>query len=116
MITMAPARRDIVIYTRSDFEEVYTFKDGSGNPINITNHEFFAQFWDTSRTRLFADFTLTKVDAVNGVLRSFIDHTVTRTLSKSGVWDLLVDDGSGERKYWLKGNVSVQIGATDAED
>ncbi len=107
---MVPGRYDITIYQRATFKRQITL------PIDLTNHQVFAQIWDAKRRNKVCDFEIAIIDAVDGIIEISIDWEVTTPLKKAASWDLMVVYDDDTREYWLEGLVTIDPGLTTPED
>lgn len=113
MSRIRPANYTLVIPQRATFEEDITLK-ADGLPLNLTGYTVVAQIWkDEKRRHLIVDLVVTYVDRVAGKILLSLPRSVTRTINKSGFWDLLVIEPGGAADYWLEGTATVDIGLSD---
>ena len=98
----------------SDFflGEPMRLKDSDMNPINLTGFTLLAQVYDLSGTIKLADFTIIMDDVVNGILRPKLPYTVTAALPNECLYDFLVIDPAGLRRYYLTGTCTPTLGIT----
>lgn len=85
-----------------------------GKPVILTGFTIVAQLWrDEHRQGKIADFDVVYVDRANGLIRLRLSRSVTRTISASGFWDMLVIEPNGDADYWLEGPALLDVGLSD---
>lgn len=104
-----PGRRDITIPQRATFRERMRLKAG-GQPLNATGYQLVAQVWDRRRTTKYADLAIEWVDQATGLFELVLQYPASTAVVKDGVWDLLVIEPSGDRRYWLEGAAWLDVG------
>lgn len=106
-----PANYPMTIEQRARFDRTFTLKDAAGVALNLTGYTLVASLW-TERRRKLLDFTLTWVDQAHGQFTLSLTAAQTTGLSGAAVWDLLVEDPSTNKDYWLRGDVLIEQGFT----
>lgn len=125
-----PLRYDITIHQRA------TFRERIQLPIDCSDREVVAQVWQArngKRVSKLLDLSvewLSRAEPVEvteaGVTTTVVyadfyltcDWASTASLTKQGIWDLLVVDGQtfetpGARTYWLEGLANLNQGMTE---
>ena len=104
-MAISPGTYNFTMQRRADFSTTLVFKDGNGNPINLTGFTVYAQCWDQGRNIKFADFTVTYTNRATGT----IDISLTDVQT---AYDVLVENVSGLREYYLEGVITMSEGYT----
>ena len=113
MARIKPATYELRIPQRATLEEAMVLKAG-GVALNLTGYTVVAQIWKDEKRRLkLADLTVTYVNRAAGSIKLSLTRAVTRTIAKSGFWDLLVIEPGGNADYWLEGPATLDIGLAD---
>lgn len=85
-----------------------------GEPVDLTGATVLGSIWkDEKRQQKLADLTTVYVNRVLGSIKLRLDRTITRTITRSGFWDLLVIEPGGDADYWLEGPAVLDVGLTD---
>jgi hypothetical protein len=88
------------------------FTDSSDVPLNFTNWSGYAQAWNKGRTVKYADFLFTFVNRVEGRIKISLTDTQTEVLPDEIFYDILLEDSSGFRDYYMEGIGYVSEGYT----
>ena len=88
------------------------FKDSSDAVIDLTGYTAYAQVWNEGRTTKYADFSITYTNRTNGQITISLTDTQTATFIDELRYDVLLEDGSGNREYYLEGVIFVSQGYT----
>lgn len=107
---VVPGNYNPTVQRRADFVMPLELSDSNGDPIDITGWTAYAQAWDVSRTTKFADFTVTYGNRINGEFTVSLSDTDTATLPDEAWYDILLEDGTGLREYYLQGILYVSEG------
>lgn len=90
-----------------------TLKSGVG-PMNLTGYTVLAQIWRDEKRRVkLVDLTVTYVNRSLGQIKLSLTRAQTRLIDRSGFWDMLIVDPSGNADYWLEGQAVLDVGLTD---
>lgn len=111
-MAISPARYDIVVQRRADYEFEVEFEDSNGSPINLTGWQIIAQVWNPGRTQKIGDFVVTVVNAVLGRVKFRIPFSVTILLPFESHYDVMLINPSLLREYYLEGLVQASEGYT----
>lgn len=111
-MAILPGNYNISLRRRADYGIYLKFKDSTNTPINITGWTIYAQVWNYDRTTKYADFTVTYTDRATGLVAIILTDTQTATLPDECYYDVLLENPSGLREYYLKGTMYVSEGYT----
>ena len=104
---------DFTVQRRSDHTESIRITDGNDDPVNLTGFTIAAQVCDKERTGKYADFTIAYTNRTNGEFTMSLTHNQTRQFTPNELsYDVLILNGSGQREYYLEGNIFVSQGYT----
>lgn len=111
-MSIHPARYDDTIQRRVVYDLTLQFKDSNEEYINLTGWSAAAQIWDKARTVKYADFSVSYLDRVNGLIKIALTDTQTTALPDTCYYDVLLTDSSGRKEYYLEGTFYVSEGYT----
>ena len=111
-MSVQPGTYQILLQRRADYSILLQFKDSTGTAIDLTGYTVYAQAWDKNRTTKSADFGITYTDRVNGKVTISLTDTQTTTFPDQLYYDVLLENGSGTREYYLEGTIFVSEGYT----
>jgi hypothetical protein len=111
-MSVQPGQHNITIQRRADYDLSLQFKDSTGANINLTGWTAYAQAWNVSRSTKYADFTVTYTDRAAGQISIALTDTQTSGFPDEAYYDVLLEDSSGLRNYYLEGIVFVSEGYT----
>jgi hypothetical protein len=111
-MSVQPGQHNIAIQRRADYDLSLQFKDSTGAAINLTGWTAYAQVWNASRTTKYADFTVTYTNRAAGTIAIALTDTQTTAFPDEAYYDVLLEDSSGLRNYYLEGIVFVSEGYT----
>lgn len=112
VLPIQPGNYDITLQRRADFEIEVQFKDGNSTPIDLTGWTVAAQAWNKTRSKKYADFTVTVLSVASGIVKLGMPATVTENLAGVLFYDVRLTDSYGYSDYWLQGQISVSEGYT----
>lgn len=113
MARIQPATYTLRIPQRATLEEPITLK-AAGVALNLTGYTVLAQIWRDEKRRVkLADLTVTYANRSLGQIKLSLTRAQTRLITRSGFWDLLVIEPSGNADYWLQGPATLDVGLTD---
>lgn len=107
-----PAYYKVVIPNQATFSQDFQFKDSLGVPINLTGYTIRADMWTEDKRHLLADFVFTWINQSIGRFNISLSETTTATMTRNGMWDLLVTNPDGTEDYWLRGPAIIAKGFT----
>tara|TARA_S200002703_G_C3706434_1_gene216990 strand:+ start:336 stop:677 length:342 start_codon:yes stop_codon:yes gene_type:complete len=111
-MSIQPGQHNISVQRRADYDLSLQFKDSNGTGINLTGWTAYAQVWDRTRTTKYSDFAITYTDRTTGQVSIALTNTQTATFPDEAFYDVLLEDSSGLRNYYLEGIVYVSEGYT----
>jgi hypothetical protein len=111
-MAISPGQYSFPLQRRADHELLLQFKDSTGAAINLTGWTAYAQAWNFGRTTKYADFVVTYVDRVAGTIKIALTDTQTATLPDEVFYDVLLENPSGLREFYLEGTIYVSQGYT----
>ena len=111
-MSIQPGQHNISVQRRADYDLSLQFKDSAGVGIDLTGWTAYAQVWDRGRTTKYADFAVTYTDRATSQIKIALTDTQTATFPNEAFYDVLLEDSSGLRNYYLEGIVYVSEGYT----
>jgi hypothetical protein len=111
-MSVQPGTYNITLQRRADYSVLLQFKDSTGTVINLTGYTAYAQVWNEGRTTKYADFSVAYTNRTNGQITISLTDTQTATFIDELRYDVLLEDGSGIREYYLEGVIFVSQGYT----
>lgn len=111
-MAVQPGQHNIPVQRRADYDLQLQFKDSTNAAINLTGFTAYAQVWDVGRTTKYADFAVTYVNRANGQISIALTDTQTAAFPDEAYYDVLLEDPSTLREYYLEGIVYVSEGYT----
>ena len=111
-MAVQPGTYNITLQRRADYSVLLQFKDGNNAVINLTGYTAYAQVWNEGRTTKYADFSIAYTNRTNGQITISLTDTQTATFIDELRYDVLLEDGSGNREYYLEGVIFVSQGYT----
>lgn len=107
-----PAYYEVVIPNQATFSQDFQLKNSAGVALNLTGHTIRASIWTEDKRVLLADFTVTWINQVLGRFNLYLSEDKTTSMTKNGMWDLLVIYPDLTESYWLRGPAVVAKGYT----
>jgi len=111
-MSVQPGQHNITVQRRADYDLQLQFKDSTGTGINLTGWTAYAQVWDAARTTKYADFAVTYVNRPTGIIKIALTDTQTTSFPSEAYYDVLLENPSTLREYYLEGIVYVSEGYT----
>jgi len=111
-MSIQPGQHNIPIQRRADYDVSLQLKDSTGANINLTGWTAYAQVWNVGRTTKYADFTVTYTNRATGTIKISLTDAQTASFPDEAYYDVLLEDTSGLRNYYLEGIVYVSEGYT----
>jgi hypothetical protein len=111
-MSVQPGQHNITVQRRADYDLSLQFKDSADTNIDLTGWTAYAQVWNEGRTTKYADFTVTYTNRADGQVSIALTDTQTATFPNEAFYDVLLEDSSGLRNYYLEGIVYVSEGYT----
>jgi hypothetical protein len=111
-MSVQPGQHNISVQRRADYDLSLQFKDSTGANIDLTGWTAYAQVWNAARTVKYADFAITYTNRAAGSISIALTDTQTATFPDEAYYDVLLEDSSGLRNYYLEGIMYVSEGYT----
>jgi|TARA_R100000482_G_scaffold36947_1_gene12627 hypothetical protein len=111
-MAVQPGTYNVQLQRRADYSVLLQFKDSNDAVIDLTGYTAYAQVWNEGRTTKYADFTIAYTNRTNGQITISLTDTQTATFIDELRYDVLLEDGSGNREYYLEGIIFVSQGYT----
>ena len=111
-MAVQPGTYNITLQRRADYSVLLQFKDSSDAVIDLTGYTAYAQVWNEGRTTKYADFSIAYTNRTNGQITISLTDTQTATFIDELRYDVLLEDGDGNREYYLEGVITVSQGYT----
>ena len=112
-MAIQPATYNMPIQRRSDHKIQIIFKDSTDTAINLTGYTVEAQVWEETRTTKYADFAVAYTNRSGGTVDISLTDTQTATFAPSTLkYDVLLTNPSGEKEYYLEGDIKMSEGYT----
>lgn len=112
-MAVQPGTYNFTLQRRSDHSLDLQFKDSNNAAIDLTGYTVYAQAWDEGRTTKSADFTVVYTNRSNGQIQISLTDTQTATFPDELRYDVLLENSSGLREYYLEGTIFVSQGYTE---
>ena len=107
-----PGTYNFTLQRRADWSLILQFKDSTDTVINLTGYTVYAQAWNKARSTKYADFTVAYTDRTDGKVTISLTDEQTADFIDELYYDVLLEDGSGLREYYLEGVIFVSEGYT----
>ena len=111
-MAIQPGTYNITLQRRADYSVLLQFKDSSNAVIDLSGYTVYAQVWDAARGTKYADFAVSYTNRTNGQVTISLTDTQTTTFSDEVQYDVLLENASGLREYYLEGKITVSQGYT----
>tara|TARA_Y100000004_G_C8875524_1_gene395197 strand:+ start:521 stop:862 length:342 start_codon:yes stop_codon:yes gene_type:complete len=111
-MAIQPGTYNITLQRRADYSVLLQFKDSTDTVINLTGYTVYAQAWDKARSTKYADFGVAYTNRTNGQVTISLTDTQTATFIDELYYDVLLENASGDREYYLEGVIFVSQGYT----
>ena len=112
-MAIQPATYNMTIQRRSDHKNQIIFKDSTNTAINLTGYTVEAQVWVETRSIKYADWTIAYTDRSAGTVDISLTDTQTATFLPDNLkYDVLLTNPTGEKEYYLEGNIKMSEGYT----
>jgi hypothetical protein len=111
-MSVQPGQHNISVQRRADYDLSLQFKDSTGANIDLTGWTAYAQVWNAARTVKYADFAITYTNRAAGSISIALTDTQTAAFPDEAYYDVLLEDSSGLRNYYLEGIMYVSEGYT----
>jgi|TARA_R100000084_G_scaffold109236_2_gene74948 hypothetical protein len=111
-MSVQPGTYSFTLQRAADFSVLLQFKDSDDAAIDLTGYTVYAQAWNKARTTKSADFAVAYTDRSNGQITLSLTDAQTALFPDELYYDVLLEDGSENREYYLEGVISVSQGYT----
>ena len=111
-MSVQPGTYNITLQRRADYSVLLQFKDSNDAVIDLTGYTAYAQAWNEGRTTKYDDFAIAYTDRSNGQITISLTDTQTADFIDELRYDVLLEDGDGNREYYLEGVIFVSQGYT----
>ena len=112
-MAIAPGTYNMTVQRRADHSIQLIFKDSNNNPINLVGYTVYAQCWDEGRNIKYADFAVTYTHRTNGTIDLSLTDVQTASFQTDKLfYDVLLENASGLREYYLEGVITMSEGYT----
>ena len=111
-MAVQPGTYNITLQRRADYSVLLQFKDSNDAVIDLTGYTAYAQVWNEGRSTKYADFSVAYTNRTNGQITISLTDTQTATFIDELRYDVLLENGSGLREYYLEGVIFVSQGYT----
>ena len=112
-MAISPGTYNMTIQRRSDHKIQIIFKDSTNTAINLTGYTVEAQVWEETRSIKYADWTIAYTDRSAGTVDISLTDTQTATFLPDNLkYDVLLTNPTGEKEYYLEGNIKMSEGYT----
>ena len=112
-MAIIPGKKNFTVDRRADFPIKLTFKDSTGQAINLTGYTVAAQVWEETRTTKYADFSVTYTDRAAGSVSIGLTDAQTKTFIPDVLkYDVLLVNPSNVKEYYLEGTIYISEGYT----
>ena len=111
-MSVQPGTHNFTLQRRADYSLLLQFKDSSDAVIDLTGFTAYAQAWDKARSTKYADFAVAYTNRSNGQVTISLTDTQTATFPDELYYDVMLENGSGNRDYYLEGVIFVSQGYT----
>tara|TARA_Y100000004_G_C8739279_1_gene337615 strand:+ start:133 stop:474 length:342 start_codon:yes stop_codon:yes gene_type:complete len=111
-MSVQPGTYNFTLQRAADYSVLLQFKDSDDAVIDLTGYTVYAQAWNKSRTKKSADFAVAYTDRSNGQITLSLTDAQTALFPDELYYDVLLEDSSENREYYLEGVISVSQGYT----
>jgi len=112
-MSVNPGTYSFTLQRRADFSLEIQFKEGDpATVIDLTGATVLSQAWNEKRTQKYADFAVAYNDRTQGKVTLSLTDTQTTEFPDVLYYDVMIQDSSGLRQYYLEGVITVSQGYT----
>ena len=111
-MAISPGTYNFTVQRGADHELALVFKDSNDAVIDLTGWTVTSQAWNQARTTKYADFTVTYTDRSAGSVKIALSDTDTVDFPDELYYDVLLENPSGLKEYYLEGIIYVAQGYT----
>ena len=111
-MSVQPGTYNFTLQRAADYSVLLQFKDSTDTAIDLSGYTVYAQAWNKQRTKKSADFAIAYTNRSDGKVTISLTDTQTTDFPDELYYDVLLEDGSGNREYYLEGAIFVSQGYT----
>ncbi len=111
-MAISPGTYNMTVYRRSDHKIQLVFKDNGGTAINLTGWTVKAQTWNKNRTKKYLDWAIAYTNRAAGTIDISLTDDQTTTLPDLSYYDVLLENQSALKEYYLAGSITAKNGLT----
>ena len=111
-MSVQPGTYNFTLQRAADYSVLLQFKDSTDTAIDLSGYTVYAQAWNKARTTKSADFAIAYTNRSDGKVTISLTDTQTTDFPDELYYDVLLEDGSGNREYYLEGVIFVSQGYT----
>ena len=111
-MSVQPATYNFTLQRAADYSVLWQFKSTSSVAIDLTGFTVSAHAWDKARRQKYAEFSIAYTDRSEGKVTASLSDTQTATFPDELYYDVLLEDASGTKDYYLEGVITVNQGYT----
>jgi|TARA_Y100000015_G_scaffold2526_1_gene2375 hypothetical protein len=112
-MSVNPGTYNFTLQRRADFSLEIQFKEGDpAAVIDLTGATVLSQAWNEKRTQKYADFAVAYNNRAQGKVTLSLTDTQTTEFPDVLYYDVMIQDSSGLRQYYLEGVITVSQGYT----
>ena len=111
-MAISPGTYNFILQRRSDWSVILQFKDSNNAAIDLSGYTVYAQAWNETRLTKYADFAVAYTDRSAGKVTISLTDAQTAAFPDELYYDVLLENGSGLREYYLEGVITVSEGYT----
>lgn len=111
-MAIEPGLYNFTLQRASDWSLDLELKDGDSDPINLSGYTVSSQIWDEDRVKKYADISIAYTDRANGKVKLSLTDDQTLLFPDSLKYDVLLQNPSGLKEYYLEGTITVSEGYT----
>lgn len=111
-MAISPGTYNFTVQRGADHELALIFKDSTNAVINLTGWTVTSQAWNQGRTTKYADFTVTYTNRTAGSVKLSLSDSDTVNFPDELNYDVLLENPSGLKEYYLEGIIYVAQGYT----
>ena len=111
-MAVQPGTYNITLQRRADYSVLLQFKDSNSAVIDLTGYTVYAQAWNQTRSKKYADFAIAYTNRTNGQITISLTDAQTEVFPNEAYYDVLLTDTGGIKEYYLEGIIYVSEGYT----
>lgn len=111
-MAIEPGLYNFTLQRASDWSLDLELKDGDNDPISLVGYTVSSQAWDEDRIKKYADISIAYTDRANGKVKLSLTDDQTLLFPDSLKYDVLLQNPSGLKEYYLEGTITVSEGYT----